>query len=178
MWKYAVISHLRQALRARVLHSIFPPLELKTIFTVHYERWWNVRIDHLNSKRHFLRYAGRHLRRPPLAMRRIIAVDDIEVRFWTKDTKTKKVVVTACSPTELVQLLAKHVPDRYAHGVRYFGLLSPRGRQKRGDVFMALGQPQGIRPQRLSWATSLVKYFGRNPLLDRQWPAHEVGSTA
>ena len=171
MWKFALISYLRKALHARVLFSELPPKELETIFKVQYERWWNVHIDHLQSKKHFLRYAGRYLRRPPLALRRIIAVDESEVRFWTKDTRTKKVLVTACSHAELVEMLAKHVPARYANAVRYFGLLSPRGGQKTCAVFMALGQPRRERPKRLSWQNSLLRYFQRNPLIDSKGQA-------
>ena len=160
MWKFALISYLRQAVRAKILYSELPPEELKRIFQLQYERWWNVHIDHLHSKTHFLRYAGRYLRRPPLALRRIIAVSDAEVRFWTKDTRTKKVLTTVCSPNELVGMLAKHVPIRYAHAVRYFGLLSPRGRRQSMDaVFMSLDQVRRPRPKRLSWASSLVRYF-------------------
>ena len=39
MWRYAVITYLREALRARVLKSCFATERLQTILTTQYERW-------------------------------------------------------------------------------------------------------------------------------------------
>src|SRR5436853_1700760 len=54
MWRYAVISYLRAALKARVLMANADAKQLTTVFTTQYERWWNIYIDHLYSKLHFL----------------------------------------------------------------------------------------------------------------------------
>lgn len=50
---------------------------------------------------------------------------DREVCFRTKDLKKKRLVETHHSIEEFVVALAEHVPDRYRHGIRYFGLLAP-----------------------------------------------------
>ena len=34
------------------------------------------------------------------------------------------------SPADFVALLGEHVPDRYRHAVRYFGLLAPRSKRR------------------------------------------------
>src|SRR5882724_2110362 len=68
---------------------------------------------------------------------------------------------------EFVQILADHVPERYRHSVRYYGLLAPRFRSRAFAIlFKLLGQKRRPRPRRLSWAEMIMKYFKRNPLID------------
>ena len=65
-------------------------------------------------------------------------------------------------------MLAEHVPDRYRHAVRHFGLLSPRAKAEHLPVvFVLLGQKQHPRPQRLGWAFSMRRDFGVDPLADK-----------
>ena len=64
-------------------------------------------------------------------------------------------------------MLADHIPDRYRHNIRYFGLLAPRVKGASHDrVFALLGQPRLGRPARRRWAASMQRSFGFNPLLD------------
>ena len=86
----------------------------------------------------------------------------------TKDTRSKRTVETTYTPAEFLSALAHHVPDRYRHNVRYFGLLAPRVKSQTHDaVFALLGQERLGKPRRLWWAASLQKSFGVDPLLDR-----------
>ena len=169
MWRYAVITHLRGALKAQVLKSHLAVEDLKKILSIAYEQHptWIIFIDKIASKSHFLLYAARYIRRPPLASWRLLEVTDREVVFVTKETKTKSLVPTRRNLSDFVRLLAPHVPDWYRHSVRYFGLLSPRARGgMQAAVFALLGQSMRPRPQRLSWQDSLRKYFGVDPLVD------------
>lgn len=169
MWRYAVITHLRGALNAQVLKSHLAVEDLKRILTIAYERHpsWIIFIDKIASKSHFLLYAARYVRRPPIASWRLLKVTDREVVFVAKDTKTKRLVPTPCQHSDFVRLLAPHVPDSYRHSVRYFGLLSPRARGRmHAALFALLGQHPRPRPQRLGWRDSLLKYFGVDPLAD------------
>jgi hypothetical protein len=88
---------------------------------------------------------------------------------YASETEEKLVyhkrVETRYSITEFVATLADHVPDRYCHAIRYFGLLAPSSKRKTSAaLFALLGQAQRHRPQRLSWAYSLQKHFGFDPL--------------
>lgn len=169
MWRYAVITHLRGALKAQVLKSHLAVQDLKRILTIAYEQHpeWIIFIDKIASKSHLLLYAARYGRRPPLASWRLLEVTDPEVVFVAKDTKTKRLVPTPRQLSDFVRLLASHVPDSYRHSVRYFGLLSPRARGRmQAALFALLGQCIRPRPQRLSWRDSLWKYFGVDPLVD------------
>jgi hypothetical protein len=76
-----------------------------------------------------LQYAGRYVRRPPIAQYRFTKITDGEIQFWTKDKITRRRVTISCTPQEFVARLAEHVPDRYRNAVRYFGLLPPSRRR-------------------------------------------------
>ena len=106
MWRYAVITHLRAALQARVLTSHLAVLDLKRVLTTAYEQHptWIIFIDEISSKSHFLRYAARYVRRPPIASWRLLEVTDQEVVFVAKDTKARRLVATRCQLSDFVRL--------------------------------------------------------------------------
>jgi Putative transposase/Transposase zinc-binding domain len=169
MWRYAIIDHLRRAAKANVLKSDLGTQKLQRTLTTAYEKHpsWIIFLDQITSKSHFLRYAARYVRRPPIASWRLLGVTDQEVEFVAKDTKAKRLVPTRCEIAEFVRRLAPHVQDKYRHAIRYFGLLAPRTRgQTQAALFALLGQRRPPRPQRLSWRESLRKYFGVDPLID------------
>jgi hypothetical protein len=167
MWRYAVITYLRQALRTGLLRSDLQPEQLRQFLKSQYERPWIIHIGRRTSKRQLLGYAGRYLRRPPIAMGALINVTDSEVEFWAKDSRQKRRVRLRQPIAEFVSALSEHVPDRYRHAVRYFGLLAPRAKSDTFTwLFALLGQERRNRPRRLPWAESIEKDFGVNPLMD------------
>ena len=167
-WRDALISYLLEALAANVLESEIDVESLKENFKAQGERWWNIRIQGSQTKEHFLRYAGRYVRHPPIAQHRITKVTDREVEFWKKDLKLKQRVNLRLSIAEFVDVLADHVPDHYRHAIRYFGLWAPGSKAKTlAAVFAVLRQRQRSRPRRLSWRYSVWKHFGNDPLIDR-----------
>jgi hypothetical protein len=96
-------------------------------------------------------------------------ITDREIQFWTKDKILKRRKNISCTPEEFVATLAEHVPDRYRHAIRYFGLLAPRSKAWASvAVFALLGQQKKPSPRRLSWAFSLRRDFGVDPLIDRR----------
>jgi hypothetical protein len=138
--------------------------ELTKLLEEHRDRWWSAKVDYFKSKDAFLRY----IRRPPLAEYRLLSSDNNqEVRFLTKDKKLGRRVTTTCTTHEFISRLADQVPDRYRHGVRYFGLLAPQSIGKSYEVFLALlGQRRPPRPKRIRWAASIQQTFRQDPLLD------------
>jgi len=56
---------------------------------------------------------------------RFTKITDREVEFLTEDLKEKRGVTTHYLIEEFVDALAAHVPDRYRHAMRRFGLLAP-----------------------------------------------------
>ncbi len=166
MWRFAVITFLREALKAGVLTSNLHPGNLKAVLAREY-RWWSTHVNYFQSKEHFLRYAGRYARRPPIAQHRFEEITDTTVRFSLKDKRLRMRVSAEYSPADFVALLAEHVPDRYRHAVRYFGLLAPRSKRRTATaILLFLGQQKRSRPRRLSWAYSIRRDFGYDPLID------------
>ena len=166
MWRYAVITLLREALLAGVLKTDLPQVKLLALLTSQYERWWNINIARFRTKKHFLAYAGRYARRPPIAQHRFRETGQA-IRFATKDTRTKRMVDTHYTPVDFIATLADHVPDRYRHNIRHFGLSAPRTKCDTHDaVFALLDQKRLGPPLPLRWASSLERCFGVNPLRD------------
>ena len=114
-----------------------------------------------------MRYAGRYVRRPPIAQKRISYIDDRIVRFWYKDKKLHRMVFVECAPEEFIERWSQHVPERYRHAVRSFGLFAPRTMHQTLDaVFATLGQERRSRPKPRPWNESIKRDFSRDPLLD------------
>lgn len=171
MWRYAVIDHLRRALKAGVLKSQRSEQETRRMLSTAYyserHKRWIILWDDIVSRAHFLRYAARYVRRPAIATWRILKMTGGKVQFVAKDTKNKKMVPTWSSLDRFVCLLASHVPDRYRHAIRYFGLLAPGTKSKlEPGIFLLFGQQRRPRPRRLSWRELMKKSFGIDPMLD------------
>jgi hypothetical protein len=168
-WQRAVIALLRAALRAGQLRTELTAGQMGDLLT-HLERcWWSIKIQAFEDKWHFLQYAGRYVRRPPIAQRRITWIGKRTVRFWYKDKKLHRRVEVECSLEEFVDRWAQHIPERYQHAVRDFGLFAPRALgQTSAAVFAILGQKRRQRPKPRPWADSIKRDFGRNPLLDHK----------
>jgi hypothetical protein len=101
-WRRAVIDLLRSALTSGRLNTTMPGDRMERLLAEQAQRWWSVKIQSFTSREHFLRYAGRYVRRPPIAQRRIAFVGKRTVRFWYRDKKLGCRVVLECSPEEFV----------------------------------------------------------------------------
>jgi hypothetical protein len=111
-------------------------------------------------------YVARYIRRPPIAQHRIEDIGDI-VKFSTKDTRSGETVLDSLSLDEFVGALSDHTPGKYQNAIRYYGVLAPRARNRSfALIFALLRTKRRPRPRPLSWAESIKRYFGRNPLID------------
>jgi hypothetical protein len=165
-WRKAVIELLRAALRAGQLHTEMTVDQMERMLTQQEKRWWSIKIQSFKSKEHFLRYAGRYVRRPPIAQRRITWIGERTLKFWFNKKLGCRVEVQ-CSLEEFIDRWAQHIPERYQHAVRSFGLFAPRAiRQTSVAIFAILRQERRPHPKRRSWADSLKRDFGHDPLLD------------
>jgi len=169
MWRSAVIRLIRSAYRTGRLRTELGLEELEAMLTRSAARWWSVKIQSFKSREHFLRYAGRYVRRPPIAQRRITRIGNRNVTFWAKDKKLRRLVNVQHSLEEFVSFWIQHLPKRYHHTMRYFGLFAPRAvSQTTWAIFAAIGQARRSRPKRLRWAACIKIDFGQDTLLDRK----------
>jgi Putative transposase/Transposase zinc-binding domain len=167
-WRRAVVALLRAALRADQFRTTTLAVEqTEALLAKQESRWWNIKIQSFKSKEHFLRYAGRYVRRPPIAQHRITCIGKRTVTFWYKDKKLHHRVYLQCPLEEFVDRWALHILEPYQHAVRFFGLFAPIPLgQTSAAVFAILRQKQKQRPKPRRWADSLMRDFGRDPLLD------------
>lgn len=166
-WRRAVIALLRTASRAGQLRTELTTDQMEDLLTHLENCWWNIKIQSFRDKWHFLQYAGRYVRRPPIAQRRITWIGARIVRFWYKDKKSRRRGYVQCSPEEFIDRWAQHIPGPCQHSVRSFGLFAPRAlSQTASAIFALLGQKRRPRPKPRPWALSIERDFGRNPLLD------------
>lgn len=168
MWRYTIVTFLRMAYRGRLLSTQLGPGAFGRLLDQQYRRWWHVFCSKPMGRGQILRYTGRYVRRPPIAMHRFVEVNSQQVQFRTKDLKVRRTLVTDYTLGEFVERLSHHIPDHYAHNVRYFGLLAPRTKGRLYDfIFHLLGQQRRGKPPRLLWAPALKRHFGVDPLMDR-----------
>lgn len=168
LWRSAVIKLIHAAYRSGRLRTEMTLEQLEAMLTRWATRWWSVKIQSFKSREHFLRYAGRYVRRPPIAQRRITRIGNGSVTFWTKDKKLRRLIDVQYSLEEFILSWIQHIPKRYQHSMRYFGLFAPRAvSQTRAAIFAGIGQLPRPRPKRLAWAASIKRDFGWDPLLDR-----------
>jgi len=167
-WRTAVIKLLRVAMQTGELGTTMTVDQLLGLLNHQEKRSWIIKVQSLKDKTHFLRYAGRYVRRPPIAQRRIIRVDERNVVFWFKDKKLRRRGEMTCSLEDFIDHWSQHVPERYQHAVRNFGLFAPRALgQTSAAIFAILGQRRRPRPKARTWAASIERDFNRDPLLDR-----------
>lgn len=166
-WRRLIITVLRAALESGQLKSGMNHDKLESLLQREEARDWIGHVQAFAKKEKFLRYVGRYVRRPPMAQRRIIAIANGFVWFWHKDKRERRWNRVKYTIEEFINLWSQHIPKRYRHSVRHFGLFSPRlWGQKASAIFAMLGTKQRLRPKRLSWAVAIQQQFGRNPLLD------------
>src|SRR5271169_2073859 len=166
-WRKAVIALLRAALRAGQLRTELSVDQMEDLLA-HLEKcWWSIKIQSFEDKWHFLQYAGRYVKRPPIAQRRITWIGEQRVTFWTKDKKLRRRVEVQCSLEEFIDRWSQHIPEGYQHAVRSFGLFAPRALgQTSAAIFVILRQERRPRPKPRRWADSIQRDFGHDPLLD------------
>jgi hypothetical protein len=130
---------LRACLRSGVLETGMTAADAEAML-VEQERWWSIRIQSFNSTEHFFQYAGRYARRPPIAQRRITYIGEQNGSILGKDKKLGQLVKIQCPLEEFIDHWAQHIPKRYRHAVRYFGLFAPRAVSQTFDgIFAAIG---------------------------------------
>ncbi len=177
LWRFAVCRYLWKAYRNRLLQKCAVPDEFCKVIDREEQRDWNIHFTPRMSKEHFLRYAGRYIRRLPISQKNILDVTEEEVVYLSKDTRTKTLVEEGCTPAEFVAIFTPHILDRYQHSMRYFGLQAPRSKKQLLEVAsLLLGQHPQPKPRREPWAASLWRQFRVDPLIDESgYRMHWVG---
>jgi hypothetical protein len=177
MWRLALCSYLWVASRLGAIRSNLSSEEFEEILQV------QARLDHLcrplyvEEEVPVLRGTIRST--ATAAQNHIVEITETDIRFLAKKRKNNcvRVVTLQWSKQKLVDTLGHHVPDRYRHAMRYFGLLAPLSKRDISDTLLAmLRQKKPPRQDRLSWPELSLRTFDINPLMDsRRQVMHWVG---
>ena len=168
-WRYAVSAFLAEGYQKGVLRSSLSSEDIQNLLRTQHGREWNVFISRTGSKTYRLRHDGRYIRRPPVAQHRLTWIENDQIEYLAKDTRNRQFVPVRYAKENFVDILIQHVPNRGAHAMRYFGLMSPRCKAKLwAAVFVLINQRQKPRPPRLPWRWLRIRTFGADPLLDTE----------
>ena len=123
-------------------------------------------------------YIGRYMRRPAMALSRIVEYDGEKVTFKYFDkTEQKEKQETICVE-EFIMRIIRHIPDEQFKTIRYYGIYSRRGK-KLADKLMAAYMGNRIRrnddqrkQQRIGWRDKLKAFTGKDPL--ECWRCKEI----
>jgi Putative transposase len=169
-WRCAVIRLLRTAAENGLLVGGRSTSDVLSLLAQQEGRRWIIRIQQLGSKEHFLRYAGRYVRRPPIAGYRITRISNNEIAFWYRDKRSHRQLIERCSPLEFLTRLMSHVRSKHQHAALSFGIFSPRTfNTDLASAFRSLKQKPRPRPRpnRIPWRYSIMRSFGQDPLTDQ-----------
>jgi hypothetical protein len=92
LWRFAITSYLWKAHRDGLLQQSSLLEEFNDAILEQVRPDWIIHITRRMSKEHFLKYAGRYIRRLPICQKNILQVTEQEVVYMVKDTRTKAYV--------------------------------------------------------------------------------------
>jgi hypothetical protein len=166
-WKHSLVNHLRDLQAHGLLRSTASRGEVTEYLNRQYDYWCKVGIKDTESVDSFVGYMARYLRRPPIANRNIISIDNGTVVFLGKDTKAGKRMRMEVSANVFLSRLSDQVTEHYTNGVHYFGLVSPAAKRRGYRTFMGLLGREVPKPlDRMTWRGCMIREFGIDPLLD------------
>ncbi len=102
-WRDCLIDHLRLVLRQGKLKADKAVEQVEQLLSSQSQRDWVTYHKEVGSKDHFLKYAARYLRRPPVAEYRFHSINEEDIVFRTKDHRQGKEVPTRYSPADFLK---------------------------------------------------------------------------
>lgn len=123
-------------------------------------------------------YIGRYMRRPAMALSRIIGYDGENVTFKYFDKTEQKEKHETITVEEFILRIIRHIPDEQFKTIRYYGIYSRRGKRL-ADKLMEAYLGTRIRKTdsqrkkyRIGWRNKLKAFIGKDPL--ECWRCKEI----
>ena len=164
-WRHAIVSLLRKHRDTLKLPSeLMSKKALEAFFSKEYDKHWHVWVSppEKNHRRH-INYLGRYLKRPPIALSRILYANHEKVVFKYYDHTTRQHRRFVCTPEAFTERLLQHVPEKGFQMIRYFGFLANRVRSKLlPKVYKALNLAPKI-PRQITFAELMQASWGDHP---------------
>ena len=108
-----------------------------------------------------IKYIGRYIRRPAIALRRIVSYDGKIVVIKYFDKKEKKEKIEEIEVMEFIARIIRHIPDRGFKTIRYYGLYSRR-RKKQVDEILKVKKGKIAKK---NWKEKIEEGTKKNPLI-------------
>ncbi len=111
-----------------------------------------------------IKYIGRYLGRPVIALSRIDNYDGLNVTFHYSRHEDNKLITETVSAVDFIKKLIIHIPEKHFKMIRYYGLYAKHHKHENA-VFLAVSKEKRRFLTSLNtWRTSLALSFGIDPL--------------
>ena len=165
-WRRGLINHLRDLHADGLLRSKLSKAGISKELDYQFDQWWKVGVRNVRSNHSYISYLARYLRRPPIANRNILSIENATMVYMGKNTKSGQQERIEMSARDFISRLTAQVANRYANAVHYFGLVAPRAKARDYIIYMALlGQRRAKPVQTMTWRGRLIREFNRDPLI-------------
>src|SRR5690606_5075108 len=115
-----------------------------------------------SAKNHYhnVKYLGSYVKRPPIAMSKLLHYSGADVTFEYFDHKTKSKKQRSVSGEHSIELFTQHIPEKHQRLINYYGFLASRVRGKLlPKVHHIIGQQPKPAPK-IRYAKLLKMTFG------------------
>lgn len=114
-------------------------------------------------------YIGRYMRRPAMALSRIVNYDGEKVTFKYFDKTEQTEKEETITVEEFISRIVKHIPDEQFKTIRYYGIYSRRGKKIANKLMKDLknsqkGSNKKEKQYRIGWREKIKKFTGKDPL--------------
>jgi len=106
-------------------------------------------------------YIGRYMKRPAIALRRILTYDGKMVSFQYFDKTENKKKIETITVMEFISRIIRHIPEKNFKTIRYYGIYS---RKNKGEIDKILKIKKNKIPKK-SWKEKIESVTGKNPLM-------------
>lgn len=169
-WKFGVIDLLRKSFDKLVL----PPRLARICPTAQdwsrwldreYQKKWIVHCSK-GAKNHYhnIKYLGSYVKRPPIAMSKLLHYSGSDVTFEYFDHKSKSKKKLMVTKVKFIELFTQHIPEKHQRLINYYGFLANR---VRGTLLPKVHDIIGQQPKpapKIKYPKLLKATFGTDPM--------------
>jgi hypothetical protein len=130
-FKFLMLKYLREAHKTNKFHfntkkkKFFLYKIFNRFLNRLYNIQWYVNIGRsLKDASFAIAYVTRYTKKPVIAQSRIKRFENNEVTFEYKDHATNSYKLSTMHALDFIKAFVKHIPDRYFHQLRYYGLFA------------------------------------------------------
>jgi hypothetical protein len=159
MWKYEVINLLRK-------HAKDGNIKTSNKFlNQEYKKNWIIHLAKpTKSAWRTIDYLGRYLKRPPLALSKLLHYDGKQVIFNFIDRNDNSKRTTRMEIDIFLDKFTQHIPDKGFRMIRYYGFLANAVRGKFLPIVYKLLNQNVTKEPTLGWRVLMKKTFNVDPL--------------